>query len=73
MAEQELLPEFSEPLPEGWVALEQIAVLKCIDDEGSSSLCVRLSDGLTVWEALGMLEVGSDMQRKRIADAWEDG
>lgn len=65
------LPSISPP-PDSWVAIEQIAVLKCIDDEGEPALVIRSSDGLTTWEALGMLEAAASQQRARLNGYWEE-
>lgn len=65
------LPRISPP-PDSWVAIEQIAVLKCIDEDGETALIIRSSDGLTTWEALGMLEAAASQQRVRLSDCWEE-
>lgn len=50
-------------LPEGYVPVEAVAVIKCLDDQGNLTIAVRTSSGVMAWEAVGMLISASDMAR----------
>lgn len=50
-------------LPEGSTPLEAVVVVKCLDNHGSPTIAVRVSEGLMAWEAVGMLIAASDMAR----------
>lgn len=60
--------EVSEPLPKDQLVSESVIVLKCVDAEGISTLAIRTSDGLAVWDAVGMLQVGADAARRDAQD-----
>lgn len=45
----------SDPLPDGWTPLSAVAIVKCLDRDGTVRLCSRYTDSLNTWEALGML------------------
>lgn len=57
-------------LPEGFVALETIVLVKGMMDDGMT-LAVRYSDGLTKWETIGMLTAELDQVRKQLGEQWE--
>ena len=42
-------------LPQDWMPVEGIAVIKCLDREGDPRLLVVATNTLNVWEAVGML------------------
>lgn len=52
-----------EPMPEGWTPLEAFVVLKALDDDGDVALLTRSTDGVRVWDAVGMLTCALDTQR----------
>lgn len=62
-----------EPPPEGWTPLEAVAVVKCLDEAGGMALITRFSDGVTSWEAIGMMTVAADLERDKVLDAFRDG
>ncbi len=65
--------ETSTPdLPENWTPLEAVAVIKCLDEEGLPSFCIRSTEGLSGWESFGLLELAAKSQAKDIIDAFED-
>lgn len=49
-------------LPDGWQPVEALCIVSCVafnDDEGGTAarkLSIRATEGLTVWEVIGMLE-----------------
>lgn len=47
--------EVVKDLPEGWTPLEMVAVVKCLDEDGDLALAWRSTNGITPWEAVGML------------------
>lgn len=66
------LPVEFDPVPDGWTALEGVAVVKCLDENGVLRLAVQASDGLTTWEAAGMLLTALDGQREELRRSLED-
>lgn len=50
-------------LPDKFLPLEIVAVVKCLDDQGNPTIAVRTSEGLMAWEVIGMLTAASDMAR----------
>ena len=60
----EVLGNIDIPEPEpGWLYLEAVVLLKCMDDEGLIKYKEVKSKGLTPVEALGMVETYSDTLR----------
>lgn len=57
-----------QDLPEGYMPLETVAVIKCLDANGSPTLAIRMSKGLMPWEAIGMLVTASDQARTEIQE-----
>ncbi len=64
------LPEISAPLPEGWVPLEMVTVVKCLDEDGEPGLCIRQSGGVSAWEVVGMLQTGLDANRDHLRESY---
>lgn len=58
--------EFSREVPDRWIPLEAVAIVKCLDEDGDPALCYRLSGGLTEWETAGMLLSCLDTLREDI-------
>ena len=54
------------PPEEGWLYLDAIVLIKCMDDEGRTRYREIKSNGLTAVEALGMVETYSDTLRQAI-------
>jgi hypothetical protein len=50
-------------LPAGYVPLEVVSVIKCLDEAGNPTIVVRTSDGVMAWEVIGMLTAANDMAR----------
>jgi hypothetical protein len=52
-------------LPDGWQPVEALVIVKCLIPDDSTSkqfpyrLSLRASDGLSMWEAAGMLRVNA--------------
>lgn len=46
-----------------------VAVLRCIDSEGSRRVVTAYAGDVMVWEALGMLGVAESDVRRHLADA----
>jgi hypothetical protein len=55
-------------LPDGWIALETVTIIKALDEEGSVRLWHSATDGLNTWEAAGMCIRTLDVLRKALAD-----
>lgn len=61
-----------EGLPEGWIPLEAVVVLKCLNDEGRATLYLNRSDGLTDFEQLGMLSAARRTTEDDCNAQWRD-
>jgi hypothetical protein len=59
-------------LPDGITPLECVVTIKGLDTDGDITLYERISDGLTSWEALGMVTTLADSLRHGLADAHRD-
>lgn len=53
-------------IPEGWVPVDVVSVIKCLDDDGDTALCVRTSGTLSTWESVGMLTAANDSAREAL-------
>jgi hypothetical protein len=51
------------PIPEGFTVLEGVMAFKCIDESGHVRLVERMTNGLSPWEALGMVTTMGDTLR----------
>lgn len=52
-----------EPMPAGWTPLEAFVVIKALDEDGDVALLTRSTEGVRVWDAVGMLTCALDTQR----------
>jgi len=59
-------------LPEGWMAIEAVAVIKCLDVEGDARLLVATTPTLNPWEAVGMLVGAADSEREDLRETFVD-
>lgn len=59
-------------LPDNVSPLEMVTVVKFMDDSGEVSLAIRMSDGLSHWEAIGMLVAGGDAARQALIAEFTD-
>lgn len=64
--------EFRGELPENWTPIDSVAMVKCLDIDGEPALCIRTSDGVTPWEALGMMEAGALMARDVLRNMFKE-
>ena len=60
----------ADPMPAGYVPLEAITVLKCLDDEGDVVIVSRATSGLKVWDHVGLLTVALDAFRQDARAMW---
>lgn len=51
-------------IPTGWTVLEAVAAVKCLDEDGEVALLLRSTDGLRVWDRVGLLTVALDTARE---------
>lgn len=51
------------PLPEGCTPIEAIAIIKCLDPDGDICVFTRATDGLSVWDRVGLLTITVDRAR----------
>jgi hypothetical protein len=58
------------PLPDNYTPLEAISVVKCLDDEGDVVLVNRCTDGLKVWDIVGLLTVTLDDARAAASESY---
>lgn len=59
------------PLPDGYTPLEAECVLKCLDDEGHVTLVTRGTNGLMIWDSIGMLTCAVEQCKARAVRAFE--
>lgn len=57
-------------LPDNVVAVEAIVLVKGLDEDGDVCFFTRTSEGMTTWEALGMLEAAAAVRRAGMVDAF---
>lgn len=57
MADQEAITLNFDPIPEGWIAYDAVAVIKCMDTHGNQQLCIRQTGSVAGWEAIGMFRI----------------
>jgi hypothetical protein len=62
--------EPEHPLPDNWTPIEAIAVIKCLDENGELALDVISTGGVTIWEALGMLNAAAVLQKVHLRSAF---
>lgn len=65
--------ELVQDLPEGWVPLEVISVVKCLDEKGDPGIAVRQSGNITAWEAVGMMTAAMDIARDALKSDFTPG
>lgn len=58
-------------LPDGYTPLEAVTIVKALDEEGQVSLLIRHTDGLSGWEALGMLASALATQQADAVNSFE--
>lgn len=58
-------------LPNNVVAVEALVLIKGLDEDGDVCFFTRTSEGLTTWEALGMLEAAAEIRRAGLVDAFK--
>lgn len=63
-------PEGDAAAPEGWIPLEGLAVVLCLDEEGVRIPLIQTAPGLTVIEAIGLLVTAGDVQRDAYVQAF---
>lgn len=59
-------------LPESWTLLEHVVVSKVLDDVGELRISHAATQGLTTWEAIGMLVTATDKLRQFLQDNQEE-
>jgi len=64
--------ETSEPIPENFIPLDAIAIVKGLED-GELTVFIRSTETLTDFEALGLLDAAHAQQQKEILDNMESG
>lgn len=56
----------ADMLPEGYISLGFIAVIKCLDSNGDLAIVNVRDDNLSKWEAIGMLIQANDDLRDQL-------
>jgi hypothetical protein len=64
--------EPSAELPPNWTPLDAVAVVKCLDEDGSLSFVIRSTKTLSDWECFGLLELAARSQANTIVHNIED-
>ena len=60
------------PLPSDWTPVEALVLIKCLDEEGSSTWCYRTTAPPNREELLGALVVQMELLRKELLEEWEE-
>lgn len=58
-------------LPQGWTPVDAVVVAKCIDPDGRMQLTVRYTDGLALWDVLGLLASATCTTEADMVGAWK--
>ena len=61
----------TEDLPDNYVPLEAVAVIKCLNEEGTPTLVLACTEALASWEALGMLTAAATSQDWHLQSGFE--
>ncbi|MBK8463576.1 MAG: hypothetical protein IPL36_11235 [Nigerium sp.] len=59
-----------KPLPEGWVPVGVVALIKYVDDEGDETWAFRTSEELGDEETLGALVVRTDLAKAALMELY---
>jgi hypothetical protein len=62
--------DLDPPLPAGCVPLEAYVLVKVLNDDGMVSVHSASTEGLSWYEAAGMLDCEHDFVKKRIMEEW---
>jgi len=54
-------------LPEDWMPVDGVAILKCLDAQGDPRLLLVATNTLSQWEAVGMLTAALDEVRDNMS------
>lgn len=57
-------------LPDGWTPLEACAVVKALDENGIVRLALRYTQGVSTWEALGMVRAADITISEDLRSQW---
>lgn len=68
----QIIPIHVGDLPESVIPLEMVSVVKFLDEDGKQALAVRISEGLTHWEVIGMLVAAGDAARAELVSEFRD-
>lgn len=58
-------------LPDDWRPAEVVVIVKAFDGDLRPRLAVRYSEGLSSWEAVGMLQVTVATELQEVIDCFE--
>lgn len=64
--------ETTHKLPENWTPLEAVAVIKCLDEDGSLGFVIRSTETLSNWECYGLLDLAAKSQANTVLDNIQD-
>ena len=62
--------DFTE-LPDGFIPIEGLTILKGVDSSGHIGIVVRYTSGLSPWEAIGMLRVAENSELDHMRHAFD--
>lgn len=60
----------ASPLPDGYIPLEAVVIIKTLNDAGESSLVIRHAGEITDWERMGMLTAALDVVKEQTVASW---
>lgn len=55
-------------IPEGWVRVGAVTLIKCVDEDGDVQLVTHADDGISTYEAIGITVHTTDLLRKALTD-----
>lgn len=61
-------PLVTDHLPDGFVPLEAVVMVKGLDPNGDTAVFECATDGMSTWEALGMVTACADALRRALSD-----
>jgi hypothetical protein len=59
-------------LPEGWMPVDAICIVKCLNAEGEPLWALRLTDGINQAEMLGTMVIQTELWKATMLSDWAD-
>ena len=59
-------------LPEGWIPVEAVCIVKCLNTDGKPLWSLRMTDGLNQEELLGTMVIHTELLKNDAIEDWAD-